>query len=316
MWILNPAQNHLVELKAAACRLGSEEAVGFLGGWPLHPWARDAIYLRLRDLLSPPARAYWERRRRAIRAGVLGAGVTEKFLGAIATLVRRVVHGPSRVRALLACGSLEEQAAFHARVWNSRRWRWLFQALCNRWVMSRAYHPAFFQHVENPSFARHFLGQAAHGLTRLPVVTNYFLHQLLTGHYPAGEARALPPYLTVQGAAGVAGGRDRLSLVDGSLLDLLRAEPAASFDGFALSNIAEWLDPVEQRSLFSEVVRTARPGARLVYRNFVGWTEIPPDLRPHLEVDDALGDALSARDRSLVQRRIVVATVRKGPVRS
>jgi S-adenosylmethionine-diacylglycerol 3-amino-3-carboxypropyl transferase len=312
---LNPAQNHLVELKAAACRLGDAPAVAFLGGAPSGRWTREAAYLRVRDLLTPGARAYWDRRRRAVRRGVLSIGVTEKFMGLIAAVVRRFVHTPDRVAALLACRTLDEQRAFYEQVWDTRRWRALYALLVNRWVMTRTYHPAFFEHVDKPSFAAHFLALARRTLTTLPVRTNYFLHHLLTGRYPAGDQAALPPYLTRDGSRAVADGRSRLSLADGSVVDLLRAQPAGSLDGFSLSNIAEWMDPAAQAELFGEIARAARPGARLAFRNFVGWTEIPAALRSSLVVDEPLGQALSARDRSLVQRRIVVARMDAGDQR-
>jgi len=42
-----------------------------------------------------------------------------------------------------------------------------------------------------------------------------------------------------------------------------------------VSNILEWLTPEQTDELFAEVVRTAAPGARFVFRNFVGWNEGP-----------------------------------------
>jgi S-adenosylmethionine-diacylglycerol 3-amino-3-carboxypropyl transferase len=245
-----------------------------------------------------------------LRAGVLGAGVTEKFLALVVRAVRHLVHSPARIRRLLACQSLAEQRAFYQQTWNNRRWRLLFHLLTNRWVMNRTYHPAFFAHVDNPSFAAHFLAVCGRTLCELPVGTNYFLHHLLTGRYPTRD-EGLPPYLTHAGARAVAAGRARLQLVDSDFASALRSRPAHSIDGFALSNILEWLDPPGQEALLAEVVRTARPGARLVFRNFVGWTEIPAALREQLVVDEAQSAAATARDRSLVQRRFVVAQVVK-----
>ena len=44
--------------------------------------------------------------------------------------------------------------------------------------------------------------------------------------------------------------------------------------------------------------------ARLVYRNFVGWTELPAWCE-RIVPDRALGERLIAEDRSLMQRRVV-----------
>ena len=309
---LNATQNHLVELKAqAVALLGGPAATAFLGGAPdplrLERWPA------VRDRLGPAARRYWGARTAQLRDGVLRCGTSERFIALVVGAMRRLVHPPARVRRLLACRTLDEQRALYEREWDSRRWRLLFRLLLNRWTFDRAYHPAFFARVSRPGFAAYFHDAVGRGLTELPVRTNYFLHQMLTGHYPAGDERALPPYLTTAGAAAV---RDRLgglTLVDGGLTGWLRGQPAASVHGFALSNVCEWMSPAETDALFAEIVRTAAPGARVAFRNFVGWTEVPERWRATVVEDAALGERLSARDRSLLQRRIVACTVAESP---
>jgi S-adenosylmethionine:diacylglycerol 3-amino-3-carboxypropyl transferase len=69
----------------------------------------------------------------------------------------------------------------------------------------------------------------------------------------------------------------------------------------------------EIEQLFDEVVRTAAPGARLVFRNFVGWTEVPPHWRRRVVEDRARSEALIRRDRSVVQRRIAICHIAGSP---
>ncbi len=307
---LNRTQNHLVELKLAAVgHLEAEEAVRFLGGWPGGRAFRWSTYQRLRGSLTPPAQAYWDQRRRSLERGVLGTGVSERFIGLVMAALRLGIHPPGRVRRLLACSTVDQQRHFYDTEWDTRRWRLLFRALLNRAVFRHTYHDAFFRHVDNPSFARHFLGLARHTLTEVPLANNYFVHQMLTGCYPRGVPGGLPPYLDPVRARGLVRAAARLSLVDGSFVDHLRRCPDASIDGFALSNICEWLDAEQIDELLAEVVRTAAPGARLVFRNFVGWTEVPLRWRPAIVEDRARGEALGLRDRSAVQRRFAVCHV-------
>ena len=303
---LNAAQNHLVELKAAAAALGSRAAVAFLGALPSD--ARLGTYAALRPALTPGARAYWDARPRSIAGGVLAAGVSERFIALVVAALRLGVHPRARVARLLACASVEEQRALYAREWDTRRWRALFALLCNRLAFRGTYPAQFFAHVENPSFARHFRRLAEHALTDLPVRDNYFLHQMLTGRYPVEVAGGVPPYLSEEGAAAVAAGRGRLTLVDGGMTGYLRGCAGASVHGFALSNICEWMAPHEIDALFREVLRTAAPGARLVLRNFVGWTELPA-CAARVAPDPALGERLSREDRSVVQRRVVACRI-------
>jgi S-adenosylmethionine-diacylglycerol 3-amino-3-carboxypropyl transferase len=179
-------------------------------------------------------------------------------------------------------------------------------------VFRRAYDDAFFRHVENPSFARHFHALAERTLTRLPIADNYFVHQMLTGRYPVEEPDGVPPYLAEASGPMLAARAHAFTLVDGSFTDYLCSAGPASIHGFALSNICEWLTAAGIDALFAQILRTAAPGARICIRNFVGWTEIPELARRRLVVDEELSAHLSIRDRSAVQRRILVARVPGG----
>jgi len=220
-----------------------------------------------------------------------------------------VVHPRSRLERMLACESIEAQRELFQSEWNTRRWRLFFQLLLNRRVFRRTYDAAFFAHLEQPSFAEHFRRCAERALTELPVRDNYFLHHMITGRYPADFERGVPPYLTTEGYAAVGERRDRLTLVDGSMTDYLRILPDASVTGFSLSNICEWLAPHEVDALFAEIVRVAAPGARLCFRNFVGWTEVPSRFREVILEDRARGEELTRCDRSVVARRIAACRI-------
>jgi S-adenosylmethionine-diacylglycerol 3-amino-3-carboxypropyl transferase len=303
---LNATQNHIVELKTAAAALGGRAAVAFLGALPSS--ARCETYASLRSGLTPDARRYWDDRGHAIETGVLRAGVSERFISAVVTALILAVHPRARVDRLLACRTLAQQRTLFEREWSTTRWRALFAMLCNRLVLRNTYPPQFFAHVENPSFALHFRRLAEHAITELPVSNNYFLHQMLDGRYPVDQPDGVPPYLSERGAAEVMSARDRLQLVDGGMTSYLRTRPPRSVHAFALSNICEWMTQSEVDALFLEVLRTAAPDARLVYRNFVGWTELPAWCE-RIVPDEASSARLSREDRSLVQRRVVACQV-------
>jgi S-adenosylmethionine-diacylglycerol 3-amino-3-carboxypropyl transferase len=137
---------------------------------------------------------------------------------------------------------------------------------------------------------------------------------MLTGAYPA-DPDGVPPYLSDAGSRAIADASTAFTLVDGSVTEYLKTLPDASVSGFALSNICEWLTPGAIDELFAQVVRTARSEARLCFRNFVGWTEVPERWRGFVVEDRALGERLIARDRSVVQRRIAVCRVNPGACR-
>jgi S-adenosylmethionine-diacylglycerol 3-amino-3-carboxypropyl transferase len=305
---LNATQNHLVAFKAAAIQsVDRENLFAFLGAGTMNPAVRLVNYATLRRLLDPAAAAYWDANQSMIARGVLNAGVSERFIRLVAIVIRAVVHPKSRIDRLLACRSLDEQRTLYYREWNNRRWRMLFGILLSRRAFDRAYDPAFFDNVTNPSFAAHFRKLFEHALSEIPVATNYFLHHMLRGKYPVDVEGGLPPYLE----SGALTGEEDLELVDGGYAEFLATCEDESVDGFALSNICEWLNEEQIAELFSQVERVAKPGARVCFRNFVGHTEVPAAFRSSIREDREAGIAAISRDRSCLQSRIAICRVEK-----
>lgn len=308
---LNSTQNHLVELKMIALRrLVAPELMSFLGLAPGTAHRRSRTYEVLRPYISDEAASYWDHNQALIARGLLNCGVSERFIAAVVGVVKLGIHRKAKIDRLLGLDTLQEQKEFFDREWNTRRWKLLFPLLLNRWTFNRTYDPGFFREVENPSFAAHFRGLLEHALTEVPVRTNYFLHQMLTGAYPA-RTPGVPPYLDRTRREFLRSRLDCMQLVDGGYGDYLASCEEDSVDAFALSNICEWLDPDGISELLDEVVRVARPGARVCFRNFVGHTTIPAGLRRRLVEDAAAGREAIKKDRSCLQSRIVICRVEK-----
>ena len=309
---LNSTQNHLVELKLVALRrLVAPELMSFLGVAPGTARRRSRTYAVLRPFISDRAAAYWDNNQSSIARGALNCGVSERFIAAVVGVVRLAIHRKGKIQRLLSLETLAEQKEFFDKEWNTRGWRLLFPLLLNRWTFNRTYDPGFFREVENPSFAEHFRGLLEHALCEVPVRTNYFLHQMLTSAYPTRVTGGVPPYLDRTRREFLRSRLDCLQLVDGGYGEYLRACDDDSVDAFALSNICEWLDPDGIDELFEQVIRVARPGARVCFRNFVGHTTIPERFRFHLAEDPLAGREAIRRDRSCLQSRIVICRVEK-----
>jgi S-adenosylmethionine-diacylglycerol 3-amino-3-carboxypropyl transferase len=305
---LNSTQNHLVALKAAAVQsIDRENLFAFLGSGTMNPAVRLVNYATLRRRLDRAATTYWDANQDMIARGVLNAGVSERFIRLVGRVVRATVHPKSRIGRLFACRTLDEQRELYHREWNNRRWRMLFSILLNRWAFDRAYDPRFFENVSNPSFAAHFRKLFEHALCEIPVATNYFLHHMLRGKYPVGVEGGLPPYLET----GALTGDEDLELVDGGFAAFLATCEDESVDGFALSNICEWLNEGEVAELFSQIERVAKPDARVCFRNFVGHTEVPAAFRASIQEDRDAGIDAITRDRSCLQSRIAICRVEK-----
>ena len=309
---LNSTQNNLVELKAVALqRLVAPELMSFLGVAPGTLRRRIRTYATLRPYLSDEAVTFWDAHEKLIGRGALTCGVSERFIAAVVGVVKLAIHGRGRIEKLLSLQSLEEQREFFANEWNTRRWKLLFPLLLNRWTFNRTYDPGFFSEVENPSFAEHFRRLLEHAICEVPVRTNYFLHQMLSGTYPTRVTGGVPPYLDRSRREYLRSRLDCLELVDGGYAEYLATCEEDSVDAFALSNICEWLDAKGIDDVFEQVLRVARPGARVCFRNFVGHTAIPERFRSSVVEDVAAGQEAIKRDRSCLQSRIVICRVEK-----
>lgn len=309
---LNSTQNHLVELKMVALRrLVAPELMSFLGLAPGTAQRRKRTYAVLRPFISDGAARYWDANQALIARGAINCGVSERFIAAVVGVLKLGIHRKAKIDKLLSLETLPEQKEFFHREWNTRRWKLLFPLLLNRWTFNRTYDPGFFREVENPSFAAHFRGLLEHALCDVPVRTNYFLHQMLTGTYPTRVPGGVPPYLDRALREVLRSRLDSLELVDGGYAEYLESCDEDSVDAFALSNICEWLDPEGIEDLFEQVTRVARPGARVCFRNFVGHTAIPEKFRSILIENRSAGEAAIRGDRSCLQSRFVICRVDK-----
>jgi len=309
---LNASQNHLVELKAAALRrLTMPEVMSFFGVARGTPERRVRTYETIRPVLSERAADFWDAHQPMLGRGALACGVSEQFIATVVKVMKLLIHGRRRIERLLSLESLEQQREFFDREWNTRRWRLLFPALLNRWTFNRTYDPAFFREVENPSFATHFQRLLEHALCDVPVRSNYFLHQMLLGTYPNQVPDGVPPYLERTQREILRARLHCLELVDGGYGEYLATQADSSIDAMALSNICEWLDQAGIDGLFEQVVRVAKPGARMCFRNFVGHTEIPERFRDSIVEDRDAGERAILRDRSCLQSRIVICRIVK-----
>jgi S-adenosylmethionine-diacylglycerol 3-amino-3-carboxypropyl transferase len=89
-----------------------------------------------------------------------------------------------------------------------------------------------------------------------------------------------------------------------NMTDMLAAADAASFDRYVLLDAQDWMSDGQLTALWSEITRTARPGARVLFR-----TAAEPSLLPG-RLPDALLEqwdyreldslAYTRRDRSAI----------------
>ncbi len=134
---------------------------------------------------------------------------------------------------------------------------------------------------------------------------NYFAWQALGRAYAKDGRGPLPPYLRARAFR-----RDPQTAPIGRRCSIARspnsckASPRGSADRYVLLDAQDWMTDAQLNALWREITRTARPGARVIFR-----TAAEPSLLPG-RLDDAILDRwhyegaqsrdLTLRDRSAI----------------
>jgi S-adenosylmethionine-diacylglycerol 3-amino-3-carboxypropyl transferase len=136
------------------------------------------------------------------------------------------------------------------------------------------------------------------------VSDNYFAWQAFGRGYGEGPSAPLPPYLVAENYAAVVSRAERVEVRHANMGDYLATMPDASLDRYVLLDAQDWMTDTQLAALWAAITRTAKPGARVLFR-----TGATPDLLPG-RVPEALlskwryeaeqSRDLTRRDRSAV----------------
>jgi len=299
---INPAQAYQLELKMAAMRsLEYREFVQFLGLVPASDRLRT--YSSLRSSLSPKAAKFWDARRNILRKGFLLRGGYETFVKLVGRYIR-LGHGRKRVDGLLGANDPKEQGAFYDRFWEIRRTLWVFRLFYNKNVLARMGLEADYFRFDDGSrsFAESFQKKFRKVAHDVPVRGNYFVHLYLKGHYRSLDE--VPDYLREDRYGTIRSRLDRIRILTADAKRWLAEQPPASVDCFALSNICELMNLEDTAFTFEQVARTARPGARMSFRNLMIPRTVPAQLESVIRRDPELSARLIREDRSFVYSRV------------
>jgi len=263
--------------------------------------------------LDAQSRAYWDGRtlqhlgrrrisifaRNAYRYGVLG-----RFIG-IAHVAARF-YGVD-LRQLLSAQSLDEQRRFFetmlAPLFDKPAVRW---ATANRLSLyGLGIPPAQYEALAGDSDMGAVLRARVERLAcGFRLDDNYFAWQAFGRRYNEDGQGPLPPYLRRDQFDALRARIDRVEVLNTSITQYLAGCPAASRDRYVLLDAQDWMTDDQLDALWREITRTARPGARVIFRTAAEPSLLEGRLDPalldrwHYEEQTSL--ALSARDRSAI----------------
>jgi S-adenosylmethionine-diacylglycerol 3-amino-3-carboxypropyl transferase len=133
---------------------------------------------------------------------------------------------------------------------------------------------------------------------------NYFAWQAFGRSYADGEAGPLPPYLKRTHFDAVRDRADRVEVQNLSFTEYLRSRRDQSLDRYILLDAQDWMSDQQLNDLWREITRTARPGARVIFRTAAAPSLLPGRLdeallaRWRYEAD--MSRDLARRDRSAI----------------
>lgn len=297
----------------AARRLPTWQAFYRFFGEADDPTNIEAYDRLIAPYLDCESRTYWQGRslhrggrrrisifaRNAYRHGVLG-----RFIG--------VSHAAARLygvdlRQLLAARSIEEQRRFFetmlAPLFDKPAVRW---ATGNRLSLyGLGIPPAQYEALAGGSDMRQVLRSRVERLAcGFSLDDNYFAWQAFGRAY-AGEANGpLPPYLRREHFHVVRSRAGRVEVLNRSITEYLAGCPDASRDRYILLDAQDWMTDAQLDALWRQITRTARPGARVIFRTAAEPSLLPgrldPDLLKRWHYEEALSREFTERDRSAI----------------
>ena len=133
---------------------------------------------------------------------------------------------------------------------------------------------------------------------------NYFAWQAFGRSYADHEAGPLPPYLKRAHFDAVRDRADRVEVQNLSFTEYLKSRPDQSLDRYVLLDAQDWMVDPQLNELWREITRTARPGARVIFRTAAAPSLLPGRLDEALlarwRYETDLSRDLARRDRSAI----------------
>ncbi len=265
----------------------------------------------VRPHLDETSRRYWEGRdlvgRRRINGfahGLYKRGLLGGFIG-IAHLVARM-HRVDPRQFLEAKTIAEQRAIFETKLapfFDRKFIRWVTDQRSS--LFGLGIPPAQYDALADGKPMADVLRGRLEKLTcDFPLEDNYFAWQAFGRGYGKGAAASLPPYLQAAHYAAVRARAERVTMLHANMTDMLAAADAASFDRYIFLDAQDWMSDAQLTALWSEVTRTARPGARVLFRTAAEPTllpgRLPDDLLRRWDYRAAESLDYTRRDRSAI----------------
>jgi S-adenosylmethionine-diacylglycerol 3-amino-3-carboxypropyl transferase len=272
----------------------------------------EAYKKMLAPHLDAATRHYWEGRdrlgrkrigyfkRNVYRQGLLGGFITAGHLLARA-------HRSNPKRLLQARNLAEQQEIFAeeiAPLFEKRHIRWLMDrpaALFGLGIPPSQFEALKGSETRMANVLKARLERLACGFD---LADNYFAWQAFGRRYARGGKGPLPPYLEPARYETLKARARNIEIMHASFTEHLAGLPENSYDAYVLLDAQDWMTDGQLGELWTEIARTARPGARVIFRTAGEETilpgRIPDEILRRFAYDRERCLALARKDRSSI----------------
>ena len=289
---LNPAHIALNKLKTVAARhLPGYDAFHRFFAAANSRQNVLAYRTHIRPHLDAATIAYWEGRdligRRRIGGfakNVYKRGLLGNFIGVAHLLAR--VNGVNP-RKLLEAKSIEEQREIFDRdfapVFDKGFVKWITDQPAS--LFGLGIPPAQYDALAGDEKMAKVLRERLEKLAcDFDIKDNYFAWQAFGRGYGKDEGAPLPPYLQRAHYAEIVTRAARIEVRHVNFADYLRSQAPATLDRYILLDAQDWMTDEQLTDLWTEITRTAKHGARVLFR-----TAGEPSILPGRVPDAILG---------------------------
>lgn len=137
-----------------------------------------------------------------------------------------------------------------------------------------------------------------------PIEDNYFAWQAFGHSYDHAKRQAIPDYLKAENYQLIKEQLHKVETQFGSIIDYLKTQPSHSYDRFVFLDAQDWMNDSVLTELWTEIVRVAKPGTRIIFRTAAANSPLeaalPADLLGRFVYEADESSALFKQDRSAI----------------
>jgi S-adenosylmethionine-diacylglycerol 3-amino-3-carboxypropyl transferase len=312
---LNPHHIALNRLKLAAFRLMPDHAdlVRFFAT-PDVKTNTTAFDRFIAPGLDQATLSYWtsrdmrgRQRITVFNRNIYKTGLLGRFIGAAHLLAR--LHGV-KLAGMTEARTMREQRQFFdeqiAPIFDRPMVRWLLGRKSS--LFGLGIPPQQYDELASLAGDDSISGVLRHRLEKLachfPMRENYFAWQAFARRYAGPNEGPLPTYLKPEHYRAIRANAERVTVHHLNFTEMLAAKPAASMDRYILLDAQDWMTDAQLNDVWAEITRTAREGARVIFRTAAEKSiiegRLSPAIRDQWVYFEERSQGLNIRDRSAI----------------